>query len=55
MFVAAAGGPTWGTYAPPVANVGEIVFVVGLIATAGRFAVEWRPRVGPTAAAASVR
>jgi hypothetical protein len=38
MFVAAAGGPAWGTYAPPVANVGEIGFVVGLIATALRFA-----------------
>lgn len=38
MFVAAAGGPAWGTYAPPVANVGEIGFVVGMIATALRFA-----------------
>jgi len=38
MFVAAAGGPAWGTYAPPVANLGEIVFVVGLIAAAARFA-----------------
>lgn len=38
MFLAAAGGPAWGTYAPPVANVGEIGFVVGLIATALRFA-----------------
>lgn len=38
MFVAAAGGPAWGAYAAPVANVGEIGFVVGLIATAQRFA-----------------
>lgn len=38
MFVAAAGGPAWGTYAPPVANVGEIGFVAGLVATALRFA-----------------
>lgn len=45
MFVAAAGGPVWGTYAPPVANVGEVVFVVGFIATAMRFA----PRIAPRA------
>ena len=46
MFVAAAGGPAWGTYAPPVANVGELVFVAGLLATAARFAdaVSGRPR-----------
>ncbi len=37
MFVAAAGGPAWGTYAPPVANVGELVFVAGLLGTAARF------------------
>lgn len=37
MFLAAAGGPALGTYAPPVANVGELVFVAGLIATAARF------------------
>ncbi len=37
MFVAAAGGPVWGTYAPPVANVGELVFVAGLLGTAARF------------------
>jgi hypothetical protein len=37
MFLAAAGGPAWGTYAPPVANVGELVFVAGLLGTAVRF------------------
>jgi len=37
MFVAAAGGPAFGTYAPPVANVGELAFVAGLIVTAERF------------------
>jgi hypothetical protein len=37
MFLAAAGGPAWGTYAPPVANVGELVFVAGLLGTAARF------------------
>jgi hypothetical protein len=37
MFVAAAGGPAWGTYAPPVANVGELVFVAGLLAAAARW------------------
>jgi hypothetical protein len=37
MFVAAAGGPLWGTYAPPVANVGELVFVAGLLAAAARY------------------
>lgn len=37
MFVAAAGGPAWGTYAPPVANVGELAFVSGLLGTAVRF------------------
>jgi hypothetical protein len=37
MFLAAAGGPAWGTYAPPVANVGELAFVAGLLGTAARF------------------
>jgi hypothetical protein len=52
MFVAAAGGPAWGTYAPPVANVGEIGFVVGLIATALRFA---RDDAAPTGRAGADR
>ena len=38
MFVAAASGPAVGSFAAPVANLGEIVFVIGLIATAERFA-----------------
>jgi hypothetical protein len=42
MFLAAAGGPAWGTYAPPVANVGELAFVAGLLATAARFAAARR-------------
>ena len=42
MFLAAAGGPAWGTYAPPVANVGELAFVAGLLATAARFAAPRR-------------
>ena len=37
MFVAAAGGPLWGTYAPPGANVGELAVVAGLLAAAARF------------------
>jgi len=51
MFVAAAGGPAWGTYAPPVANLGEIVFVVGLIAAGARFApgATGRPATGAVA------
>lgn len=50
MFVAAAGGPVWGTYAPPVANVGEIAFVAGLIATTLRFAPAPAPGLEPRAA-----
>lgn len=38
MFVAAAGLPLWGVDGPPVANLGEIVFVAGLLATGVRFA-----------------
>lgn len=38
MFVAAAGLPVWGVDGPPIANLGEIVFVAGLIATGVRFA-----------------
>jgi hypothetical protein len=38
MFVAAAGLPLWGVYGPPVANLGEIAFVAGLLATGVRFA-----------------
>ena len=58
MFVAAAGGPAWGSYAPPVANVGEIGFVAGLIATALRFAAEGstlRPARTPAPSARSPR
>lgn len=38
MFIAAAGLPLWGVDGPPIANLGEIVFVAGLIATGVRFA-----------------
>jgi len=38
MFVAAASGPALGAAAALVANVGEVAFVVGLVATARRFA-----------------
>jgi len=47
MFVAAAGGPAWGSYAPPAANLGEIVFVVGMITAAARFAPASRATDGP--------
>ncbi len=47
MFAAAAGGPARGTFAPPVANVGEIALVAALIATAARFAPEDATARGP--------
>ncbi|MDF1523123.1 MAG: hypothetical protein P1P87_09935 [Trueperaceae bacterium] len=50
MFVAAAGGPAWGTYAPPVANVGEIGLVAALIATAARFPTAARSATAARAA-----
>jgi hypothetical protein len=37
MFLLAAVGPAFGAYAAPLANVGELVFVVGLIATTSHF------------------
>jgi hypothetical protein len=58
MFAAAAGGPAWGTWAPPVANVGEVAFVVGLLASARRFAPEApsdAPPVAPTGRAPGTR
>jgi len=38
MFVAAGAGPALGAYAAPSANVGEIVLVAAMLATAQRFA-----------------
>ncbi len=37
MFIAAGGAPLWGVYALPVANFGEILFTVGVLATVLRF------------------
>lgn len=37
MFVAAGGAPLWGAYALPVANLGEILFTVGVLVTVLHF------------------
>lgn len=37
MFLAAGSAPLWGAFALPVANFGEILFSVGVLATALRF------------------
>lgn len=38
MFIAAGGAPLWGIYALPVANFGEILFTLGVLATILHFA-----------------
>jgi hypothetical protein len=37
MFIAAGGAPLWGVYALPVANLGEVLFTVGVLVTILRF------------------
>ncbi len=37
MFLAAGGAPLWGAFALPVANLGEIMFTVGVLFTILRF------------------
>jgi hypothetical protein len=50
MFVAAAAGPAFGAYAAPIANVGELVFVWGLLATAAGAGVSARTGAGAAGA-----
>jgi len=38
MFLVAGGGPAFGAYAAPLANLGEVALVAGMLATAARFA-----------------
>jgi hypothetical protein len=38
MFVAAGAGPALGAYAAPLANVGEVLLIAGMLATAARYA-----------------
>jgi hypothetical protein len=46
MFLAAGAGPAFGAYAAPLANVGEVALIAGMLATGARFAP--RNRRGPT-------